>query len=272
MWASGVDKMGGVQKDVVMYDRRRYGGSAEASEAELGRAKQGAATWDSRYGQQFGGPIDYAQADASRAQGQQARSEQLYGQNLAQRVAQGQGPSAAGAQFGADLDATAQAQAAAMAGGNIRAAQLGGQQSMAQIGGAYGRGVAGETDAGRRTYMGGAGALRQDDLGQAGMDMQRQQANADMFYRQRGLGDQMNSFYEKLGYGVNAANMDAEHQGNELALQEYAQRGAQQLGAAERGDAAMAGAAQGMATAAAVASDRRVKRDVSPLSRTYGGG
>lgn len=267
--ASGTDKYGGVQKDAGMYGRRSYGGSRAATAEEYARADDHAKQWDERYTRQMGPSIDYTQANQDRARGRQARSEQLYGQQLAAEQARGGGPSAATAQNAVDLDAMALQQAQQGAQGGMRGAQMQGTQAMGQAGAQYGRARAGETAAGRGAFIGGAGELRRDDLGQAGMDLGRQNALAEMAARQRALADQQNAFYEKLGFGARTANMDAEHAGNELALQEYAQMGGAAAAAEDATAAAIARAGQATAAAAGAASDRRLKKDVSKLK--YGG-
>ena len=270
--ASGTNRMTGVQKDPDMYSRRMYGGSRDASAEEAKRATDRATQWDERYSRQMGPSIDYTAAQQDRARSQGSRGEQLYGQGLARDMAQGGGPSAATAQNAADLDAVALQQAQSAAGGSMRAAQQGGAQAMGQAGTADGRGRAAETAAGRTAYLGGAAGMRQDDLGQAGMDLGRQSALAEMAARQRALADQQNAFYEKLGYGGRTANMDAEHAGNELALQDYAIRGQAELANEDRVMGQAADAAQAMGTVMQFASDRRLKRDVEPMgSRRYGG-
>lgn len=267
--AQGTNKYGGVQKDAGMYGRRAYGGSKAASAEEYARADDRAKTWDERYSRQMGPSIDYSQANQDRARGMESRGEQVYGQQLAAAQARGTGPSASGFQNNLDLDAMANQQAAQAAQGGMRGAQMQGAQAMQQAGAQYGRARAGETAAGRSAFIGGANEMRRDDLGQAGMDLGRQNALAEMAARQRALADQQNAFYEKLGFGARTANMDAEHAGNELALQEYAAMGSAAGAAEERAVAAVARAASTSAAVAGAASDRRLKKDVSKLK--YGG-
>lgn len=252
-----------------MYGRRSYGGSRQATAEEYARADDRAKQWDERYTRTMGPSIDYTAANQDRARGMATRGEQLYGQQLAAEQARGGGPSAATAQSAVDLDAMAVQQAQQAAQGGMRGAQMQGTQAMGQAAAQYGRARAGETAAGRGAFIGGAGELRRDDLGQAGMDLGRQNALAEMAARQRALADQQNAFYEKLGYGARTANMDAEHAGNELALQEYAAMGAAAAANEDRTVGAAADAANAVATVASFASDKRLKKDVSKLK--YGG-
>lgn len=203
-----------------------YGGSAERTQGELDRAGRNAAGWDGR-GFYFADERDQA---AHRDASLRAREDQMYGQHAARAQAMGQGPSVAGAQFAGNLDQTALAQAAGMAGGGSQfgrpghsslAAQTAGGQAMGGLAGQYGAGVAGETAAGRGAFIDGAGNMRQGDTRMSGLDAGWQKSRADAFGRQRGLQDEQALFFEKQRYGINQGNMAAVDAVNRANVAEY---------------------------------------------------
>lgn len=202
-------------------DEFSYGGSQAAFSEDQRYGQRRREEWYNRDQDPFGIRtfVDFTRAEQARGMGQQARGEQQYGQDAALRVARGQGPSYAGARFGADLEAAALSQAGGMAqgptfagkpiGGGALAAQRTGAQAMGAAGAQYGAGVASETGAGRGAYQGGAESMRQGDIGQMGLDMAKQQALNDDFYRRRGLTDKMGAFYESQGDAARRAQMGA---------------------------------------------------------------
>lgn len=202
-------------------DEFSYGGSQAAFGQEQAYGQRRGSEWYNRDQDPFGIRtfVDFGRAEQARAMGQQARGEQQYGQEASMRVARGEGPSYAGARFTADLDAAALAQAGGMAqgtsfagkptGGGALSAQRAGTQGMTAAGGQYGAGVASETAAGRGAFQGGAESMRRQDVGQMGLDMAKQQALNDDFFRRRGLTDKMAAFYEAQNDAARRAQMGA---------------------------------------------------------------
>lgn len=198
-------------------DPLMYGGSGARTAEEIERARSRAEGWDNR-GQHY---ADSRDQDAARQASLAARGEQMYGQQLAMARANGTAGSASGLRFAAGSDAAAQEQAAAMAMGSTPMAQRAGSAAMGALATSHGRGVAGETAAGRAAYMGGANTIRQGDTGMASADAAWEKARADAFNRQRALQDEQAMFFEKQRYGIGAANMGAVQAVNQANLQEY---------------------------------------------------
>ncbi len=246
-------------------DNMSYGGSREAAEEEAKRLGQQGSYWDQKYSGVAQGPaIDYTAANAARAQGQQARGEQEYGQAAALAMAQGGGPSAATAQYAMNADAAMQAQASQ---GGLGAQRAGVQHAGGNLG-ALGGARAAETGAGQQAFAGGAGAMRQGDVSQGRADFGAQQAQSDMFYKQRGLGDEMSQYYNEQEYGARAAQLNGVDKAREIARQRALQRNQFEMDDAAAQDAKVAEGVNTMAsiyTTMAKTSDERLKRGIRGL-------
>lgn len=182
-------------------DKASYGGSRQAAEDEAKRLDNSRNYWDSN---QWGTKLDQSGAQAARGLEQQSRGEQLYGVRATNDLANGSGPSAARAQFGAGLEASI----AASAGGAGQAQFRGGA---GQVLGGYAQGRGGELAAARQAHLSGAGEMRSGDLSMARADTAQQQAAGDIFYRQRGIKDQMAEYYGNQAMGARLSQMQAEN-------------------------------------------------------------
>jgi hypothetical protein len=200
------------------------------------------------------------------------------------RRARGLAPSAAEMQMRQGLDRSLDAQMAALAsmrGGNVGAgSRLAADQSndlRMQVSGQAAELRAREQAQAEQTLAQALAGMRGQDIGQAqfiggteaGFRQQTGQFNADAALRMQGLNDQMVSYYTNLGYSIDEANrqarMDMERLKAEIVSGQMADattRQGQVLGA---GAQAVGALAQGAGSAgAAVASDRRLKKNIEP--------
>lgn len=189
-----------IYEDSTFDDRASYGGSRQAAEDEANRLDKQGAWYDNAKFTNF----DRTDVRAAHQQELQSRGEQLYGVRAAADLAGGAGPSAARAQFGAGVEANI---AAAAAGGGQARYGAGNMQVVGGLANARG----GELAAANAAHLDGASGLRGADIGMGRTSTGQNQAAAGIFYRERGLKDQMASYYADQGRDARLAQMQAEN-------------------------------------------------------------
>lgn len=162
--------------------------------------------------------IDYSKGNADRATAGNTRSNELAAVNGLGAAARGNAPSAAviGGQGALDDSLAAGLSASAGAKGGVvgqSAAGAAGSRAIAggDLGSAQGLGAqrSNELTSARTAYGGAAGALRQGDFSQQGLDAARAKAQYESEIGQRQLNDQGRRQAEDLAFGVNQKAMEA---------------------------------------------------------------
>jgi hypothetical protein len=176
-------------------------------------------------GQQWAGmaPVqgDYGQANGYLGMGDAARAQQMQALGLMQARATGQAPSIAAMQAQRALSqglANSQAQVASARGGPgaMALAARGGMMNNAQltgdVAGQSAIAAAQERQAAEQAYLQGAGGIRQQDYGAAGMTGGWAQNNAELQMQQRQLALQGQMGFEGMGQNVGMAQLAAAQQ------------------------------------------------------------
>lgn len=248
-----------IYEDSTFDDRASYGGSRQAAENEANRLDKQGAWYDNAKFTNF----DRTDVRAAHQQELQSRGEQLYGVRAAADLAGGAGPSAARAQFGAGVEANI---AAAAAGGGQARYGAGNMQVVGGLANARG----GELAAANMAHLDGASGLRGADIGMGRTSTGQNQAAAGIFYRERGLKDQMASYYADQGRDARLAQMQAENFNDARRLRQIGQADRYdadvKISANERKAAATQAAAEMVGTVAKMAaSDCGLKRYIGRM-------
>jgi hypothetical protein len=252
------DRWNKAENDAVYRDRAAFGG-------QQGYAQNAANNYQSlgqAAGQRGAYQNNWQQSDQSRGQQGQAMG-------LMQGAATGQAPSQAQALGRNMIDQSLNAQMAAAAsarGGSLaqaaamrNAATMGDasrQQGMNQLSALRAQEMAQARDA----YFGAASGMRQQDIGQQGMNMQSELA-------QRQLNQQGQQFYDQLGWNTMRADQEGRMQRSGLDSQEYLAQKAMNQHSTDRETGVIGSIIGGVGSAAAsFFSDVTAKTDMQPLS------
>lgn len=174
--------------------------------------------------------IDYTSAEQDYARQLQARNEQMGASEQMRQAALGNAPSrseilsrgALANNFEQQLQGQGQARGiAGQAFAQRQAAQQAQTQNLTAMG-QFGAGRAGELDTAMGGYARGANAIRGGDYGAQAQHQQQAAAQMAAELRQRQLNQQAQMAYEKMAFGVNKSEMDADI----ARRQQYAQRDA----------------------------------------------
>jgi hypothetical protein len=262
------------QTDLAKYG---YGGRTSSSfetDASQAQGRQGA-------------QIDMTAANQSRGMALGTRGQSSEALDMARQAALGQAPSVAQQQLQMGRDQALQnsmAMANSVRGGgaNLAAAQMAAQRQQGEMMGQTNQQAAQlraqEMAQARGQYGSMAAQQRAQDLQSQGLDFQAAQAQAQLEQQQHGLNDA----YTMGMYGLGQHAADQQQMGGIRGQEDTAanQLGAGQInagvnainaGASSQGGSQALGAMAGMAGAAMMFSDARLKRDVRPIGGDMGG-
>lgn len=276
--------LGGFMTDIMGGGNDYYQATPEVNARDFAYGGRAASSFEDDASQAQGrmGPqIDYTNANQSRGFNLASRDQSTQALDMMRQAAMGQGPSVAQQQLMAGRDAALQnsmamANSARGGGANLAAAQMAAQRQQGEMMGQANQQAAtlraNEMMQARQQYGQMAAQQRAQDLQAQGLDAGQAQAQAQLEMQQRGLNDQ----YSMGMYGLGQRSAEDVQGGGEAMTRD---RMGAELGAGQINESVAAGNAgqnaaggnsalgtmAGIAGAAMLMSDARLKRGIRPI-------